>query len=116
MVRHNESEIRFLIRQKILFEPARLLVPEYALLPLVPGNIRDVAINHGKVRVSPIERVVRRAFMKDILEIVGVAFVISKRREESGLPQQFVLDLEEDWPLRAVVSVFNHVAGLKHEI
>src|SRR5579862_9065765 len=113
MVRRYEPKIGRLVRLQVVFQPARLLGPRGCLFSTVAREILQIAVHYAEVPVAPVERIIGHGGLKEIVEIVAITLMISQRRENYGLTQKLLLDIEEDRPLGIVVSVFDHIAALQ---
>src|SRR5262249_32962372 len=112
----HEAVVGVLMRFQILFDPPQLLRPKRSSSLIIRRGSRKLAIDNRKVTVAPVEGIVRSTFIKDIVDIVGRALMISDRRKKRRLTQQFLFDAEKSQPLSGGISVLDHVAGLDDEI
>ena len=67
---------------EIFLEPADFLIPVDASSSFVRRGIFDVAIKYREMCVSPVKRIVRRAFVENILDVVTGTLVISDCRKK----------------------------------
>src|ERR1051326_1856842 len=116
MMPQDEPELRFLMLIEIFLKPSDLFIPIHASPALVRRSIFDIGIQYAEMRITPIEGIIRAAVVKNTFEVLGMVLVISQRWEKRRVPKQFLFDIEKDRPLRAVISIFDHVAALNNEI
>src|SRR6266436_3062966 len=91
VMRNDESVFGFLMGQQIVLEPACLGHPKGIPFPLRSCDSLDIAVDDGKVAVAPVKRVVRSLRLKEILEVVRIAFVVPERGKERRLAKQILL-------------------------
>src|SRR6266853_418986 len=100
---------------QVSFQPAGFLLPKSVPLGLRVPDVSDVTVDLGEMCGAPVERVERLGVhVVEVLRIVSL--MISWRGIERGLPQQLAFGIEENRPQRRIRSVFDHIAGMNHEI
>ncbi len=115
-MRQHKTVVRLLIRRQVLFQPLYLLRPERIARDLAGGHVADVAIDHGKMRIAPIEGIIGQTGLEEIVKLFAIALVIAQGWEECRLPQQVALDVEEVGPEGGVFAVFHQIAAVQHEV
>src|SRR5689334_7996218 len=110
-----EAELRLLALCEVVLQPACLLGPEGFFGHRAAGDIADITVQNHEMGLSPIERVVRVCDLEEIVELLIVPLVVSECGEECDLSEQFLLNTEEDRPLRGIGAVGHEVSGMDNE-
>src|SRR5262249_16864025 len=98
-----------------VFQPLRLLAPERFALEFGRRSGGEVAVDQGKVRLAPIEGIIRLG-AHQVVVLARVALVVAGGGGERSFSKQLPLRGEENRPERAIGAVLHQVARMNDKV
>jgi hypothetical protein len=98
MMADDEPEIGGLALLQIVLQPHRVCSVQRLSRADSLAAALPISLLNDEVGVRPIERVVRRTYIEEIIELRIVALMVAESREKGRLAKEIVFDIEEDPP------------------
>src|ERR1035437_2105655 len=104
-VMHDENpEIGFLILLQVVLQPADLLAPEALALAGADRDVVHVRVQQSEMGAVPVERIVGRLHIEELIEPGVVALMVYEDGKEYGFAQQVAFDVEKAGQLAVLDS------------